>query len=69
MQIEQLQLLEPIVDETSYQRVCLYLQSCVPFVAEPEDTVLLQTCLSIFRKSEQWPQAMQVGDVQLSGAP
>lgn len=60
MEIEQLQLLEPILDEGSYQRVCLYLQSCVPFVAEPEDGILLRTCLSIFRKFEQWPQAMQV---------
>lgn len=45
---------------TCVVQVCLYLQSCVPFVAEPTDTVLKQCCLSIFRKFDQWPQAMQM---------
>lgn len=60
MEIERLDLLEQHVDSKCYDRVCLYLLSCVPFVAEPEDTQLLRVCLSIFRKFEKWPQAMQM---------
>lgn len=49
--------------------MCLYLDSCVPFVPEPHDTTLKQCCLNIFRKFEQWPQAMQMAlklnDLQL----
>jgi 26S proteasome regulatory subunit N1 len=60
MEIERMDLLEQHVDSKCYDRVCLYLLSCVPFVAEPEDTQLLRTCLSIFRKFSKWPQAMQM---------
>eukprot|EP00049_Salpingoeca_infusionum_P009476 m.159972 g.159972 ORF g.159972 m.159972 type:complete len:894 (-) comp14344_c0_seq1:1687-4368(-) len=60
MEIERMDLLEAHVDESCYDRVCLYLMSCVPFVAEPEDTQLLKTCLAIFRKFAKFPQAMQV---------
>ena len=60
MEIERLDLLAPCLDEASYPRACLYLQSCVPFVPEPEDSLLLRTCLGIFRQFERWPQAMQM---------
>lgn len=60
MEIERMDLLEQHVDSKCYDRVCLYLLSCVPFVAEPEDTQLLRTCLNIFRKFSRWPQAMQM---------
>eukprot|EP00047_Mylnosiga_fluctuans_P003079 m.227386 g.227386 ORF g.227386 m.227386 type:complete len:912 (+) comp11577_c0_seq1:124-2859(+) len=58
MELERLDLLAPHVDDKSYERVCLYLFSCVPYVAEPEDTLLLQTCLDLYSRFGQWPQAM-----------
>lgn len=43
--------------------------SCVAYVADPENTTLLQTALRLFRKFNQYPQslrlAMQLNDHQL----
>jgi len=60
MEVEQLDSLEQYVDDSAYSRVCLYLVSCVPYVPEPENTNLLKTALSIFRKFAQFPQAMRL---------
>ena len=69
MEVEQLDLLHQYVDEDAYNRVCLYLVSCVPFVPEPENTNLLKTAFKIFRKFNQYPQALrlalQLNDKQL----
>lgn len=34
--------------------------SCVPYVADPENTTLLQTALLLFRKFNQYPQALRL---------
>jgi 26S proteasome regulatory subunit N1 len=60
MEIERLDLLEVYVDENTYPRVCLYLISCVPYVADPENTTLLQTALLLFRNFDQYPQALRL---------
>jgi len=60
MEVEQLGLLQQYVDESAYNRVCLYLVSCVPYVPEPENTNLLTTALNIFRQFKQYPQAMRL---------
>jgi len=60
MEVEQLGLLQQYVDESAYNRVCLYLVSCVPYVPDPENTNLLTTALSIFRQFKQFPQAMRL---------
>lgn len=60
MEVEQLDSLEQYVDDAAYNRVCLYLVSCVPFVPDPENTNLMKTALSIFRKFSQFPQAMRL---------
>ncbi|XP_014670026.1 PREDICTED: 26S proteasome non-ATPase regulatory subunit 2-like [Priapulus caudatus] len=69
MEIERLDLLEGAVDETAFQRVCLYLTSCVAYVPEPEDSQLLKTALAIFRKFGRHPEAVrlaiQLNDVRL----
>jgi len=60
MEVEQLELLLDTTDVKAYSRVCLYLLSCVPFVPEPQDTELQHICLKLFRKFDQYPQAMQM---------
>uniref|UniRef100_A0A2M4A5R1 26S proteasome non-ATPase regulatory subunit 2 n=1 Tax=Anopheles triannulatus TaxID=58253 RepID=A0A2M4A5R1_9DIPT len=60
MEIERLDLLENYVDESAYPRVCLYLQSCVPYVAEPENISLLKCALNLSRKFKQHTQAMRL---------
>lgn len=69
MEIERLDLLEQYVDESAYQRVCLYLTSCVPYVADPENSTLLHAAAKLYRKFGQYPQAvrlaMQLNDLSL----
>uniref|UniRef100_A0A0L8GBA9 26S proteasome non-ATPase regulatory subunit 2 n=1 Tax=Octopus bimaculoides TaxID=37653 RepID=A0A0L8GBA9_OCTBM len=69
MEIEQLDLLEEHVDENVYPRVCLYLTSCVPYVPDPENTILIRKAVHLYRKFKQYPHAMrfamQVNDLQL----
>ena len=69
MEVERLDLLEEYVDKNSFGRVCLYLTSCIPYVPDPENTNLLKTALSIFRKFKQFPHAirlaLQLNDHQL----
>uniref|UniRef100_H2YBF9 26S proteasome non-ATPase regulatory subunit 2 n=1 Tax=Ciona savignyi TaxID=51511 RepID=H2YBF9_CIOSA len=69
MEIEKLEMLVTFVDKTTYSRVCLYLVSCVPYAAEPENTNLLQTAVQIFRKFDCLPEAlrlaMQLNDMEL----
>lgn len=60
MEIEKLELLEEYVDENAYPRVCLYLQSCVPYVPDPENMNLLKTALKLSRKFSQHTQAMRL---------
>lgn len=60
MEVEKLDFIHDYVDAQAYQRVCLYLTSCVPYVPEPENTNLLKTALKIFRGQKQFPQAMRL---------
>lgn len=60
MEVELLDLILQYVDKSAFQRVCLYLTSCVPYVPDPENTNLLKTTYKIFRKFDQYPQAMRV---------
>ncbi|RUS76686.1 hypothetical protein EGW08_015541 [Elysia chlorotica] len=69
MEIERLDLLKNYVDESAYARVCLYLTSCVPYVPDPENTVLLKCAVDLYTKFKQYPQAlrfaMALNDIQL----
>lgn len=68
MEIERLDLLEQYVDESSYQRVCLYLTSCVAYVADPENNTLLHAATKLYRKYGQYPQAVRLA-LQLNNLP
>ncbi|KAL5255103.1 hypothetical protein ACHWQZ_G014515 [Mnemiopsis leidyi] len=65
MEIECLDVLEQFVDSSCYERVCLYLISCVPYVPEPEDKNLLKTALNLYYKFEVYPLALRCA-VQLN---
>ncbi|XP_078046761.1 regulatory particle non-ATPase 1 [Augochlora pura] len=68
MEIERLDLLEQYVDESAYQRVCLYLTSCVPYVADPENSTLLYAAAKLYRKFGLYPQALRLA-MQLNDLP
>jgi len=69
MEIEKLDQLDKFIDKDVFQRVCLYLVSCVNYVPEPEDSELLKTACRIYRKFARLPEAMrcamQLNDTQL----
>jgi len=50
-------------------QLLIYIFSCVPYTAEPENTTLLQTAVQIFRKFDRQPEAlrlaMQLNDMDL----
>lgn len=48
------------IDKENYTRVCLYITSCVPYAAPPDDIDILKAAHSIYRKVEQLPQALQI---------
>ncbi|XP_063243061.1 26S proteasome non-ATPase regulatory subunit 2 [Bacillus rossius redtenbacheri] len=60
VEIDHLELLEQFVDESTYPRVCLYLTSCVPYVPDPENIMLLHAAMAIFKRFKQFPQALRV---------
>jgi 26S proteasome regulatory subunit N1 len=59
MEIDKLDILLKYVEKETYQRVCLYLAGCVPYVPEPEDSILLKTTYNLYRKFEQFPLALR----------
>nr|KAG5694635.1 hypothetical protein BaRGS_014730 [Batillaria attramentaria] len=69
MEIDRLDLAQVYVDEQAYPRVCLYLTSCVPYVPDPENTALQRCTVELYRKFNQYPQAlrfaMQLNDMKL----
>lgn len=59
-EIDHLHILQNYVDEATYPRVCLYLQSCYPYVPEPDNVIILETALQLARKFKQYTQAMRL---------
>lgn len=47
-------------DNDDIDRVCLYILSCVPFEAYPDDEVLLKTVHNIYRSRSKFPEALSV---------
>ncbi|WAR01109.1 PSMD2-like protein [Mya arenaria] len=52
MEVERLDLLQDYVDDSAYQRVCLYLTSCVAYVPDPENITLLKTAVDLYQYDE-----------------
>ena len=69
MEIEHVDLLSDYVEKETYQRVCLYFLSCVPYVPEPEDSILLKSAFKIYLKFQQDQLALrcaiQLNDMDL----
>ena len=57
-EMERLELIIGMLEGHDHQRVCLYLQSCVPFEAVVDDQIVLKTVHEIYRKVGDMPQAM-----------
>ncbi|RCK64106.1 26S proteasome regulatory subunit RPN1 [Candida viswanathii] len=58
LEIECIDKLPGFVDENTYARVCLYVTSCVPYLAPPDDISFLNTAYSIYLSHNQLTQAL-----------
>lgn len=48
------------VTETNYKKICLYLESVVNYLPEPEDTDTLQIILKIYQKMSRIPESLKI---------
>lgn len=60
MELETIDRIVQHVDEKNYERICMYLLSCVNYVPEPEDQQVLRTVLEIYRKLSKWPETLLI---------
>ncbi|CAN3484646.1 26S proteasome regulatory subunit Rpn1p [Diutina catenulata] len=58
LEIEHIERLPEFVDESTFARVCLYVVSCVPLLAPPEDVAFLTTAYRIYIAHRQLTQAL-----------
>ncbi|KAK6455502.1 putative proteasome non-ATPase subunit [Scheffersomyces xylosifermentans] len=58
LEIESIDKLPEYVDESTFARVCLYMVSCVPLLAPPDDKSFLHTAYAIYLSHNQLTQAL-----------
>lgn len=58
LEVEAIDKLIDFVDKDTFARVCLYMVSCVPLLAPPDDVAFLHTAFSIYLSQNQLPQAL-----------
>ncbi|KZV92939.1 putative RPN1-26S proteasome regulatory subunit [Exidia glandulosa HHB12029] len=70
--LEELEIVERIVelvDKDTFARVCLYMVSCVPLLAPPDDVAFLRTAHQIYLTQSKFPEALalaiRLGDQEL----
>ncbi|KAF2467631.1 26S proteasome non-ATPase-like protein regulatory subunit 2 [Lindgomyces ingoldianus] len=57
-ELEMIDQIEHHLDQDTYARVCLYMVSTVPLLTYPDNDKFLKTAYSVYRKYEQYTQAM-----------
>lgn len=57
-ELESISLIVNLVDANNYSRVCLYMVSCVNFLAPPDDVTFLETAHSLYVKYSKLPEAL-----------
>lgn len=53
-------IISALKENDDIDRVCLYILSCVPFEAYPDDSTLLRTVHSIYRSRSKFPEALSI---------
>lgn len=59
IEIEQLHFLEKHTTQLNFQRVCLYLTSCVAYIPDPDNTKVLRCAETLYRKYYDLGNAMR----------
>ncbi|KAF2180021.1 26S proteasome regulatory complex, non-ATPase subcomplex, Rpn1 subunit [Zopfia rhizophila CBS 207.26] len=57
-ELEMIDAIEQYLDENTYSRVCLYMVSTVPLLTYPDNDKFLRTAYQIYRKYNQYTQAI-----------
>ncbi|THU94718.1 26S proteasome regulatory complex, non-ATPase subcomplex, Rpn1 subunit [Dendrothele bispora CBS 962.96] len=57
-ELEMIEEIPPLVDQNTFDRVCLYMSRCVSFLPPPDDIIFLQTVHKIYLQFQKFPQAM-----------
>ena len=60
MEVDRLTDILAFADDSNYVRIGLYLQSCASYLAEPDDTAVLQVACTMYRQVKQFPEAMRM---------
>ena len=61
LEVERLSDLTKFTSNTNFDRVCIYLLSCAPYAADPEEMVqTFRTVIEIYRKHKRFPEALRV---------
>lgn len=60
LEVEHIEKLPQFLDDSTYARVCLYMVSCVPLLAPPDDSAFLHTAFSIYLAHNQLTQALNL---------
>lgn len=60
MEVERLDALMEHIGEQNYARTCLYLTTCASYVAEPEDSLVLDVAYHIYTKVNKFFDALRV---------
>jgi len=70
--LEELEIVDRIadlVDKDTFARVCIYMVSCVPLLAPPDDVSFLRTAHAIYVRNDRYPEAIglaiRLGDADL----
>lgn len=58
LELEAVDLLPQYVDKDTFERVCLYLISCVNLLVPPDDVIFLRTARAIYRKHQRFFEAL-----------
>ncbi|CEG72168.1 Putative 26S proteasome regulatory subunit N1 [Rhizopus microsporus] len=69
LEVESIDQIIRFVDKNTYERVCLYMVSCVNLLAPPDDLEFLRTARTIYRQQEKYAQALnlaiRIGNIDL----
>ncbi|KAI9264821.1 armadillo-type protein [Sporodiniella umbellata] len=60
LEVESIDQIARFVDKDTYERVCLYMVSCVNLLAPPDDIEFLKTARAIYRQQEKYAQALNL---------
>lgn len=59
LELEKTSLLYQYTNESNYQRVCLYLLSCEPYLPEPDNILALLNALKLYEKFKDYGNALR----------